>query len=114
MFGKTTGLKALEIRKQLLLAESEVNRDELLKDFHTLKAAFKAETDRVKKQVIAAGSIASSAALIAAGFSLFRHRSKPEKSDGQSKMPWLVAALEGARTGASLFSKIKSFFHNRS
>ena len=113
MFGKTTGLKALETRKQLLLAESEVNRHELLQDFHALKTAFKAETDRVKKQVRAAGSIASSAALLAVGASLFRRRAKPAESEGPSKAPWLAAALEGARAGTSLFFKIKSFLRDR-
>ena len=113
MFGKTDGLKALEIRKQLLLAESEANRHELLKNCHALKTALQAETDHVKKQVRAAGTIASSAALLAAGISLIRRRSKPAESNGQPQRPWLSAALEGARAGVSLFFKIKSFLKDR-
>ena len=109
MFGKTASLKTLEARRQLLLAESEANRNELLKDYHILKAALKAETTKVKKQVCAAGSIASSAALLATGFSLFRRRPKPTESNGQSKRPWVSAALDGARAGVSLFFKIRSF-----
>lgn len=115
MFGKTASLKTLEARRRLLLAESEARRNELLEDFHALKAALKAETDSVKKQVRAAGSIASSAALLAAGFSLFRHRAKPTPADqnGQPKRTWLPAALEGARAGVSLFFKIRSFLKDR-
>jgi hypothetical protein len=113
MFGKTPGLKALEVRKQLLLAESEVNRTALLEDFNALKAAVHAETDRVKKQVRTAGSIASSAALLVAGFSFFRHRQKTAEPDGSSKVPWITAALEGARAGASLFFKVKSYLKDR-
>ena len=45
MFGKKSYLKTLESRKQALLAESEVNRIELLKDWDALKI----ETNRVKK-----------------------------------------------------------------
>jgi hypothetical protein len=113
MFRKTTDLKILETRRQLLLAESEVNRIELLREFDALKTAFKTETEKVKTQVRTFGSIASSAALLAAGISLFRRGAKPAESNGHSKMPWLAAAIEGARVGASLFSKIKLYLGDK-
>ena len=55
MSRRTPGLKVLEARKQLLLAESRVNRAELPKELDHLKD----EINRVKKNVCMAGSIAS-------------------------------------------------------
>jgi hypothetical protein len=110
MFGKKTYLRALESRKQALLAESEVNRIELLKDFGALKT----EVHHVKKQLRAAGSIASSAAILAAAAAVLRRR-KPEtaKTDNHSKGSWVSAALNGAQVGASLFLKLKSLMRQR-
>jgi hypothetical protein len=109
MFRKSPYLKSLESRRRSLLVESENNRIELLKDFETVKA----EIQRVKKQVCVAGSIAASTAVLATAFSLFGRHPKSAGPAGQSKLPWISAALEGAQVGASLFSKIKSFFRNR-
>lgn len=110
MFGKTTLLKSLETRRKLLLAESDVNRIELGKDLAVLKG----EVERVKRHVRALGSVASSAALLATTFTIFRRRfglaGKPSESNGKS---WVTAALDGARVGASLFLKIKSLLRNR-
>jgi hypothetical protein len=115
MFGKKTYLKTLESRKRLLLAESEVNRAELIKDWGTLNDEF----SRVKRQVRAASSIASSAAVLATVFSLARRRfGAPDHANGRAQPPhpkaaWLSAALDGARVGASLFLKIRSFLRER-
>jgi hypothetical protein len=110
MFGKKTYLRTLESRKQALLAESEVNRIELLKDVGALKA----EASRVKKQLRAAGSIASSAAAVAAVASLLRRR-QPEspKTNNHTKASWVAAAVNGAQVGASLFYKLRSFMRQR-
>jgi hypothetical protein len=109
MLRKDTQLKSLEIRKQLLILESELNRTELLREVNH----FKDEMARLKKQVATVGSIASSVAVLATTISFFRRRSaKGEKSSG-STIPWITAAIEGARIGSSLFSKIKSLFRER-
>ncbi len=112
MPGKRTFVNSLETRKQLLVAESELNRAELLREIGGLKK----EVVRVKKQVQAAGSIASTVALAATAFSIFRRRStKPTASatNGRAKMPWIFSLIEGARVGASLFSKVRSFMRDR-
>jgi hypothetical protein len=107
MLRKDTQLKSLEIRKHLLIAESELNRHDLLKEVNH----FKEEVTRLKKQVATIGSIASSIAVLATTISLFRRRGNKEgKSAG---FPWLATAIEGARVGSTLFSKIKSFFRER-
>jgi hypothetical protein len=110
MFGKKTYLRTLESRKQALLAESEVNRIELLKDFDALKT----EANRIKKQLRAAGSIASSAAILTAVAAMMRRR-QPEspKPDNHAKPSWVNAALNGAQVGASLFFKLRSFMRQR-
>lgn len=109
MFGKKSYLKTLEIRKQEILAQSDVNRIELLKDWETVKT----EIQRVKKQLRAAGSIASSAIVLAAAASALRRKHEPMKTENHTKVPWVSAALNGARFGASLFMKVRSFMRER-
>lgn len=110
MFGKKAYLKTLESRKQALLAESEVNRIELLNEWETLKV----EANRVKRQLRAAGSIASSAAILATVASLMRRRhAEPAKPENHARPSWLGAALNGAQTGASLFFKVRSLMRQR-
>jgi hypothetical protein len=113
MFGKNTYLKTLESRKRALLAESDVNRIELLKDFDAIKR----EVHRVKRQLRAAGSIASSAAILTTVAALFRRR-QPEREHSetgnhQPKTSWVAAAINGAQAGASLFFKVRSFMRQR-
>lgn len=102
----------LESRKQALLAESEVNRIELLKDWDALRI----EANRVKKQVRNVGSIASSAALLATAASFFHRRPEAPQSAGNhapAASSWVNAALNGARAGASLFFKLRSLKRER-
>ncbi|HEX3628537.1 MAG TPA: hypothetical protein VH280_24270 [Verrucomicrobiae bacterium] len=105
-------MNTLESRKQSLMAESEVNRIELLKDWEALKA----DATRVRKHLFAAGSIASSAAVLATVAALIRrHHEQPTapKPESHSKVPWVSAAMDGARVGASLFFKVRSFMRER-
>jgi hypothetical protein len=112
MFGKKSYIKTLESRKRALMAESEVNRIELLKDWGALKA----EGIRVKKHLLNVGSIASSAALLATAAAVFRRRpetSKQPETHPHAATSWINAALNGARTGASLFFKLRSLRRER-
>jgi hypothetical protein len=112
MFGKKSYLKTLESRKQALLAESDFNRIELLKDWDALKV----ETNRVKKHLRNVGSIASSAALLATAAAFFRRRPeapKARENHAHTNASWVNAALNGARVGASLFLRLKSFLRER-
>jgi hypothetical protein len=65
-------MNPLESRKQLLIAESELNRVQLAGDGAAVTAGFRALTDHA----ISFGSIASSAAALVAGLLAFR-RGKP-------------------------------------
>lgn len=109
MFGKKSYLRSLESRKRSLLAESEVNRIELAREWGDLRV----EAQRVKRHLRAVSSIASSAALLATVASVFLRRHETPKADGHEKAPWLAAALNGARVGASLFMRARSFMRER-
>ena len=89
MFGKKPRLNPLESRKQLLIAESELNRAQMAGDMAALTAAFRTLTDRTKTF----GSIASSAAVLVAGLAAFR-RGKPVGAG--AKPSWLRTILKGA------------------
>lgn len=101
MFGRKPKLTALEVRKQLLVAESEVNRASMQEDWATLQA----ETQLLLEKGRSIFSIASTAAVATAGFSALRGI----WSSGQNgKTPWLTRLLKIARVGASLWFTSRS------
>jgi hypothetical protein len=89
MFGKNPRMNSLESRKQILIAESELNRAQLVGDMAALTADVRTLTDRAKSF----GSIASSAAVLVAGLAAFR-RGKPVDAD--AKPSRLQTILKGA------------------
>jgi len=89
MFGKNPRLNPLESRKQLLIAESELNRAQMVGDMAALTVGVRTLTDRARYF----GSIASSAAVLVAGLAAFR-RGKP--ADGGAKFSWVRTILKGA------------------
>jgi len=88
MFGKNPRLSPLELRKQLLLAESELNRAQLAKDMAAMKAGVHTLIDRAKSFDM----IASSAAVLVTGLAAFQ-RGKPAAA---AKPSWLQTILKGA------------------
>jgi hypothetical protein len=98
-------LTALELRRQLLVAESELNRAHLLTDCEELGE----HARHWKEQARKAGSIASTAALVAgaAGVArkLYRAR-KPAGEDGNGG--WLSKVANSARLAASLWLLFRS------
>jgi hypothetical protein len=89
MFGKTSRLNPLDLRKQLLIAESELNRAQLAAELIELTAGFRAVTDRARSF----GSIASSAAALVAGLAAFR---RGKTAVAGAKSSWLQTLLNGA------------------
>jgi hypothetical protein len=79
----------LESRKQLLLAESELNRAQLAGDMAALTARVRMLTDRAKSF----SAIASSAAVLVSGLAAFQ-RGKPAVAG--AKHSWLQTILKGA------------------
>jgi hypothetical protein len=110
MFRRHSRLNHLQTRKKLLLAESELHRAELVKEVQEVKD----EISHIKDQIRAAGSIASSAALVATAVSMFRRRfTDSENSGGRRKSSWIATAIAGARLGTSLYSKLRTLFQDR-
>jgi hypothetical protein len=101
MFGKKSHVTPLELRKQLLIAESELNRAQLAGDMTALTEGVRTLTDRAKSL----GSIASSAAVLMAGLASFR-RGKP--ADAGAKPSWLQTILKGAGMVSTLWLAFRS------
>lgn len=70
MSGKNSRLKALASRKQLLVAESELNRVHLLHEVDTLAGGVRSLANQAKT----IGSIAAAVAALVAGLSSLRRR----------------------------------------
>ena len=96
MFGKESHVSPLEVRKQLLIAESELNRAQLSEELHTMTHEVRYLAHRAK--TIAA--CASSAALLAAGIAALR-RGPP--APGNTKSSWFQTILKGARVASTIW-----------
>jgi hypothetical protein len=105
MPGKTNGLTALEMRKQLLVVESELNRAQLAHDLQAVTARI----HHVTRQLGALGTLASTMGefgpMIAEFFKGF---SRPKKNDGDEKASWLSRLFTGIRSGVDLWTAFRS------
>jgi hypothetical protein len=106
MSGKNYSLTPLEVRKQLLLVESELNRVQLLNDVRALQHEIQLVTNHVR----AIGSFASSVAKMADTVSSIGSAFSHDEKDKRSKPSWISSLINGARTGASLWT---TFFQAR-
>src|ERR1700761_4827408 len=96
---KTNGLTALEMRKQLLVVESELNRAHLDHDLQIIMA----KVHHVAGQLSALGSIASSVGEFGpsvAGF--FNGLAGSDKKEG-GKETWFSRLFTGVRAGVDLW-----------
>ncbi|MBA4150085.1 MAG: hypothetical protein H0X66_18395 [Verrucomicrobia bacterium] len=99
MFGKKPRVNPLQLRKELLIAESEINRAQLLQEWEEISDGSRRVVQRLKT----IGSITSIAALGAAGFAAFR-RKKPESTESTpQKRSWIKTALKGVQVAGSLW-----------
>ena len=96
MSGKTPHLSPLELRKQLLIAESELNRAQLSEEWQTMRHGARDLAHRAK--TIAAW--ASSAVLLVAGATALR-RAPP--APGVAKSCWFQKILNGARLASTIW-----------
>jgi hypothetical protein len=102
MSAKKNHLTPLEVRKQMLLAESELNRVQFIHEWSDLKS----ELHRLTGPLRTVGAVASSVARVGATFSLLRRfwtRGEPKE-----KKSWVSMLLDGAKTGASLWLMLRS------
>ena len=94
-------MKALESRKQLLIAESELNRAQLIHELQTMAGEAHAMADRAKT----IRSLASAAAALVCGLSSLR---SPTASLGTEKTSWWQTLLKGASLASSFWSEFRS------
>jgi len=88
-----------------LVAESEINRAQLVHEWVAMTAGVRSFTDRVKT----CASIASSAAVLVAGLAAFR-RSRPVDAD--TKPYWLATILKGAGLVSTIWLAFRSRGHD--
>jgi hypothetical protein len=91
----------LQLRKQLLVAESELNRAQLIEEWQAMTAGVHTLTARVKS----ISSLASTAALLIAGVSAFRSR---RGISSGAKSSWLQMAMKGTKVAGSLWLALRA------
>ena len=99
-------MNSLESLKQLLVAESELNRAQLVGDLAALTADAHAFADRAKTL----GSIVSSATTLALGLSGYRCR---KAAASAAKLSWLQTILKGAGVISTLWTAFQRQSHDR-
>ncbi len=99
-------MNPLESRKQLLIAESELNRAQLGEDLAALAAGVRALTDRAKSF----GSIVSSTALLVAALAAFR---RGKLVDADAKPSWLRTILKGAGMVSTFWLAFRAKGHDQ-
>jgi hypothetical protein len=100
MFGKNPHLNPLESRKRLLIAESELNRAQLVQEWQAMADGVRSVADRARS----ISSLALAAASLIAGLASFRRtRSAP----ADEKPSWWQTLLKGAQWAGSLWSEFR-------
>jgi hypothetical protein len=93
-------LTPLESRKQLLIAESELNRDQLSEEWRTMSLGVGDLAHRAKTMA----GWASAAALLVAGVRAWR-RGTP--APGTAKSSWFQKILNGGRAASTVWSAFR-------
>lgn len=106
MFGKKAHLSPLESRKQMLIAESELNRTQLSEEWQTMAHGVCGRLSRAK--TIAAW--VSSAVLLVAGVAALRRGPPPPNT---AKTSWLQTILNGARVTSAIWSVFRARSHEQ-
>ena len=101
MFGKNSRMNLLTSRKQLLIAESELNRAQLVQEWQVMADEVHALANRAKT----IGFIASAAASVVAGLSLFRHKKCAPTAE---KPSWWQTIVKGAGLVGSVWSEFRT------
>jgi hypothetical protein len=96
MFGKNPSINPLASRKQLLIAESELNRAGLVEEWQTLADGVHSMTGRAKTM----RSFALAALSLIAGFTSYR---RAKSAFAGEKTSWWQTLLKGAQLAGSLW-----------
>ena len=102
MFGRTSQLTGLAMRKQLLVLSSEVNRMQLVRACTVLRGEMRVLGSSLR----ASGSVVSKASLAIATVAAVRQIFRPRQTS-QPRPTWLSIALRAAQIGSSLWSGLR-------
>lgn len=94
-------MNPLELRKKILIAESELNRAQLVQEWHTMVA----EVQGLAAEVRTVRSFASATATLVAGVASFWRKKKPSTD---AKPSLLKTILKGAAQISTLWSAFRS------
>jgi hypothetical protein len=94
-------MTSLKSRKQILVAQSELNRAQAFEDLIGLTEEVGAFADRAKSF----GSLVSAAAVVVAGLATLR---RGKSVDGDAKPSWLRKILKGAGLISTLWLAFRS------
>jgi len=100
MFGKNARMNPLESRKQLLIAESELNRAQLIQEWQTMADGVRSVADRART----ISSLASAAVSLIAGLVSFR---RTKSAPAGEKPSWWQTLLKGAQLAGLLWSEFR-------
>lgn len=98
MFGKHPRMTSLASRKQLLIAESELNRAQLVQEWQTLAG----EVQVLTSQARTISALASSAVSLISGLTAIGHKKSVPTAE---KTSWWQTILKGAGLVVSLWSE---------
>lgn len=106
MSGTNPRMNPLESRKQCLIAESELNRAQMVDDMAVLTAGVRTLAVRAR----AFGSLSSSAAVLVAGLMTLR-RGRPVNNGAKSS--WLQTILKGTGLISTLWLAFRAKTHDQ-
>jgi hypothetical protein len=99
MFGRESRVSPLQLRKQVLIAESELNRAQIFEEWRTL-----AQGGRdLARQATTVAAWASAAALLVAGVAALRCGPRAPVA---TKSSWVQPILKGARLAWTIWSAL--------
>ena len=106
MFGKNTRINSLESRKQMLIAESELNRAQLIEDWRKMTE----EAHTLAAEASTIRSFASATATLVAGVASFWRKKSPP---ADAEPSWLQIMLRGAGQISALWSAFRLPVHKQ-
>ena len=107
MSGKNPRMNPLVSRKKLLIAESELNRAQLVQELETIKDKFRSLASRARTVT----SLASAAATLIAGIASLRR--KKESAPAAEKPSWLQTVVKGAGLVSTIWTAFSSKQRNQ-
>ena len=105
---KLPPLTELEVRKQLLVAESDINRARLIAELQPAVDQLHTLSSRVKSL----GGILAAVTVFATGRAMFRRHAAKSEERRESRPSWFRTILSGAQMARSLWRSFRESQNN--